>query len=146
MVDDELSELYSQFKQGIRILVLSDSCHSGSVVKQAFFKDKIDLRSSDVDSEGVKYRNMPGDITRAVYRKNRAFYDKILKRTELKEAEDKVKLLFCRFRGCQDNQLSADGDFNGLFTSNLLRVWKDGAFRGNYKKFHGSILKRMPQD
>ena len=146
VVDDELYELYSQFKQGVRILVLSDSCHSGSVVKQAFFKDKIDLRSSDVDSEGVKYRNMPGDITRAVYRKNRGFYDKILKRTELKEAEDKVKASLLLISGCQDNQLSADGDFNGLFTSNLLRVWKDGAFRGNYKKFHGSILKRMPQD
>ena len=63
VVDDELSELYSQFKQGVTHPGLSDSCHSGSVVKQAFFKDKIDLRSSDVDFEGVKYRNMPGDIT-----------------------------------------------------------------------------------
>ena len=146
VVDDELNELYSQFRQGVRILVFSDSCHSGSVAKQADFKDMIDLRSSNVDSKGVKYRNMPGDITRAVYRKNRGFYDKILKRTELKEAEDKVKASLLLISGCQDNQLSADGDFNGLFTSSLLRVWKDGAFRGNYKKFHSSILKRMPKE
>ena len=62
VVDDELNELYSQFRQGVRILVFSDSCHSGSVAKQAFFKDMIDLHSSNVDSKGVKYRNMPGDI------------------------------------------------------------------------------------
>lgn len=146
MVDDELNELYSLFKQGVRILVFSDSCHSGTVAKEAFFKDKMDLRSSNVDSKGVKYRNMPGDITRAVYRKNKEFYDKILRRSELKEAEDKVKASLLLISGCQDNQLSADGEFNGLFTSNLLRVWKDGSFQGNYRKFHRSILKRMPPD
>jgi hypothetical protein len=27
--------------------------------------------------------------------------------------------------GCQDNQYSADGAFNGLFTSQLLTVWKE---------------------
>jgi hypothetical protein len=30
--------------------------------------------------------------------------------------------------GCQDNQLSHDGAFNGLFTSQLLKVWKNGLF------------------
>lgn len=144
VVDDELYELYSLFKQGVRILVFSDSCHSGTVAKQAFFKDTIDLRSSNLDSRGVKYRNMPGDITRSVYRKNKEFYDKILRRPELRQAEDKIKASLILISGCQDNQLSADGDFNGLFTSNLLRVWKEGAFQGSYKKFHRSILKRMP--
>jgi hypothetical protein len=48
--------------------------------------------------------------------------------------------------GCQDNQLSQDGDFNGLFTASLLRVWNEGHFRGDYRAFHRSIRRSMPPD
>ena len=33
IVDDELNALYRAFRAGVRIVVLSDSCHSGSVTK-----------------------------------------------------------------------------------------------------------------
>jgi hypothetical protein len=46
--------------------------------------------------------------------------------------------------GCQDNQLSLDGAFNGLFTGTLLRVWKEGRFEGDYRRFHAEIINRMP--
>jgi hypothetical protein len=46
--------------------------------------------------------------------------------------------------GCQDNQLSADGDKNGLFTETLLTVWGGGAFAGGHRKFHREIVARMP--
>jgi metacaspase-1 len=48
--------------------------------------------------------------------------------------------------GCQDNQLSADGNFNGLFTGNLLRVWNNGEFKGDYRRFHKAIKRNMPPD
>ena len=46
--------------------------------------------------------------------------------------------------GCQDDQLSSDGTFNGLFTATLLKVWNNGKFDGDYTAFHGEIIKRMP--
>jgi hypothetical protein len=46
--------------------------------------------------------------------------------------------------GCQDNQLSADGDRNGLFTETLLKVWKKGQFTGTYGAFHRAIASKMP--
>src|SRR5688572_26609917 len=33
LVDDELFDLWAKFKQGVRIFVLSDSCHSGTVIR-----------------------------------------------------------------------------------------------------------------
>jgi hypothetical protein len=46
--------------------------------------------------------------------------------------------------GCQDDQTSADGDFNGLFTGTLKSVWANGAFTGTYKAFHKAIVAKMP--
>jgi metacaspase-1 len=38
-----------------------------------------------------------------------------------------------------------DGDHNGAFTEQLLHVWNEGAFTGNYAQFHAAIKARMPR-
>lgn len=48
--------------------------------------------------------------------------------------------------GCQDNQLSMDGTFNGAFTGVLKSKWNGGAFKGDYRSFHATILGAMPED
>ncbi|MEW6607222.1 MAG: caspase family protein [bacterium] len=146
LVDDQLYSLWGKFKDGVRILVFSDSCHSGTVTKAAYYQGTINNRSANISSSQVKYRFMPPDVALRTYRNNKDFYDEILKDPTLKEAKAKVKAAVLLISGCQDNQLSSDGDFNGLFTGQLLRVWKNGAFKGNYKKFYKSILLRMPPD
>ncbi len=146
LVDDELYGALGKFSQGVRILAFSDSCHSGTVVKLAYYQGTISARSSSATSREVKYRFMPPDVALRTYRKNKDFYDSILKNPKLKDAINAVKASILLISGCQDNQLSADGDFNGLFTAQLLRVWKNGMFKGNYKRFHKAIVRRMPPD
>jgi len=145
-VDDELYALWRKFAPGVRILVFSDSCHSGTVTKLAFYQGTVSLRAGAVGSKEVKYRVMPPDVALRTYRKNKAFYDRILKAKVPKEKQPAVKATVLLISGCQDNQLSSDGDFNGLFTGQLLKVWKNGAFKGDYQEFHKAILKRMPPD
>ena len=146
MVDDELYALWQKFAPGVRILVFSDSCHSGSVTKMAYYRGTVATRGAGVQSKEVKYRFMPPDVALRTYRTNKEFYDKILKSRILKENQRPVRASVLLISGCQDNQLSSDGDFNGLFTAQLLKVWKNGAFKGDYKKFHKGIIKRMPPD
>jgi len=45
--------------------------------------------------------------------------------------------------GCQDNQVSLDGDKNGVFTGALLKVWNKGKFDGGLRKFHKEIQSRI---
>lgn len=146
LVDDELYACLGKFKQGVRILVFSDSCHSGSVVKMAYYQGTTAARSADLSAQGVRYRFMPPDVALRTYRTNKSFYDKILRNLKLKDSIEAVKAAVLLISGCQDNQLSLDGNFNGLFTSQLLRVWKNGVFKGNYKRFHRDIRRRMPPD
>ena len=146
LVDDELYGHLGKFAQGVRILIFSDSCHSGTVVKMAYYQGTTAARSSGLGAQAIRYRFMPPDVALRTYRANKSFYDKILRDKKIKVAGEAVKASVLLISGCQDNQLSADGDFNGLFTSQLLRVWNNGAFNGDYRKFHREILRRMPPD
>ena len=55
-----------------------------------------------------------------------------------------IKATVTLISGCQDNQVSLDGDRNGLFTETLRKVWNTGKFKGSYKRFADTIVARMP--
>ena len=146
LIDDELRLLWGEFAEGVRTLVLSDSCHSGTVTKLAFFTRSggmaLPTASFSTEVEQPRYRFMPPEIALRTYRQNRDFYDEIGASlpTEPLPIRAAVRLI----SGCQDNQFSMDGDFNGLFTGTLLRVWSGGRFKGDYHTFHREIQSRMP--
>lgn len=136
--DDEIHNMYCTFKINVRILVFSDSCHSGTVAKVAAFRA---LNANLFDFPKPKYRNAPFDVTLKTFTQNKGFYTEKLKMPNKSNSELKASVSL--FSGCQDNQLSQDGFLNGLFTSKMLRVWADGNFKGNYLKFHKMIVKSM---
>jgi hypothetical protein len=146
LIDDETYHLLGKFVAGVRILVFSDSCHSGTVAKQAYYQGTVASRSATATTTDVKYRYMPNSITLRTYRQNKDFYDPILNNKVLKESRESVRASVLLISGCQDNQLSSDGNFNGLFTANLLRVWNNGQFKGDYRRFHKAIKRNMPPD
>ena len=140
LVDDELYSSWGAFAAGVRILVLSDSCHSGSVTKAIHYATKAPAGPRPV------FRAMPDEVALRVYQNNKGFYDPILKRRDLAKALGSVRASVLLISGCQDNQLSQDGTFNGLFTGTLKTVWNGGTFEGSYRRFRTAIVQRMPPD
>lgn len=140
LVDDHLYQLFGAFKPGVRIIVLSDSCHSGTVTRAA--RRGIPLRVAG----DARPRAMPPDVAYRVYRKNKMLYDSSAVAEPYENVKGAVKASVILISGCQDNQLSADGIFNGLFTGTLLRVWRAGQFQGSYLDLHREILRRMPPE
>jgi hypothetical protein len=49
-----------------------------------------------------------------------------------------------RGRDCPSWPPRRNGPIRHLFTANLKKVWKDGAFEGGYRRFHEMIVGRMP--
>jgi metacaspase-1 len=135
LIDDELDAALTGFVAGVRIFILSDSCHSGTVSKA--------LALAAHGAKPVRTRAMPRDIAMRVYLDNADFYDKLQARMK-GNPRTKVKATALLISGCQDNQESSDGDRNGLFTTALLGVWRGGKFEGDYRGFHKTILKFMP--
>lgn len=146
LIDDELNHMLSQFSEGVRIVVFSDSCHSGTIIKAAYYHGAFALRSSIQDFQQIRHKYMPISVAYRTYRQNREFYDRILKNPDLKKAKDNVKASVILISGCQDNQFALDGISNSLFTATLLRVWNDGEFKKDYRAFHKEILRQMPPD
>ncbi len=155
LIDDEVYLELSRFAAGTRVLVLSDSCHSGTVT-----------RARPTAGAAGRSKMMPPSVAMRTYREHQAFYDKLQRdvarasrRTSKRAAAASARVAVSRrltaiaggskapvilISGCQDNQTSMDGDHNGAFTEQLLHVWNGGAFRGNYAQFHAAIKAGMP--
>lgn len=140
ILDDELNFRYAQFRAGVRIFVLSDSCHSGSATRNRLAEAQV----ANVQMPPAVYRAMPREQAISAYMANRDFYDAIQTNKDLKNPEVKASVLL--ISGCQDSQLSLDGTFNGLFTGTLKSAWNGGAFKGDYRKFHKAIVNQMPPE
>ncbi len=133
LIDDELAQLYGKFKKGVRIIVLSDSCHSGTVTRAV----------PPWLEGGPKARWMPSSIGNRVFKAHQKEYAAIQAENRAGE-KSKLNATVLLLSGCQDNQLSQDGPRNGLFTGTLKKVWNGGKFKGNYRKFRDSIVAKMP--
>lgn len=146
LVDDELYALWGKFKPGVRIFVLSDSCHSGSVTKNIEDDDVPDpvARRDTAAEQSPRYRAMPRDVMIATYRANAKLYDDIQGDVPTSDKAD-VGATVLLISGCQDDQLSLDGFSNGLFTETLKAVWDDGSWQGPYTDFHEAIRAKMPK-
>lgn len=157
LIDDELYLELGRFTNGVRILVLSDSCHSGTVTRAIV--PRLD--------PAARSKMMPPSVAMRTYNHHKAFYDKLQKdvaraagagksvdpdaalaqvavSTRLTGIATRCKASVILISGCQDNQTSMDGNHNGAFTEQLLKVWNHGAYRGTYANLHAAVKGGMP--
>ena len=159
LIDDELYLELGKFATGVRILVLSDSCHSGTVVRAG-------PPAIGIVAPELRSKMMPPSVGMRTYEAHKAFYDKlqmdvakaeggtvvdpdealagVAVSTRLTKIAKRFKARAILISGCQDNQSSYDGQHNGAFTGRLLTVWNRGNFDGNYVSFHAHIKSGMP--
>lgn len=149
LIDDELHELFGTFAEGVRILMLSDSCHSGTVARQLplFLADPELERTFDTSDPAevrTRVRVLPQEAQFRNYQQEQQVYDEIQRSLpSLDQQEIRADVLL--ISGCQDNQTSSDGaGINGLFTETLLKTWKNGVFQGTYSSLHRQVVEAMP--
>ena len=151
VLDDELYALWSKFKPGVRILMASDSCHSGSVAKVIELIPSatlgaaidLDLGPDDTPAPEHAFRGMPARLIEPVFKANEDLYRAVVEATPRVEEND-LEVGVLLLSGCMDAQTSADGRRNGLFTETMLKVWADGSFQGGYRRFWRTISEKMP--
>lgn len=129
LLDDRLLQSLAAFRAGVRIVVLSDSCHSGTVVK-------------------TKYMGLYAD--KSILHSLKAAPDKVCREyaktftPSTTNWRPRIRASVILISGCADNQFSYDGDVNGKFTEKVLEVYDNGKYPGGYRAFRKAIVKRMP--
>ena len=134
LIDDDLNILLAAFKKGVRVVVVSDSCHSGTVIKAW------EIGGYNNENEFSRHiKSAPPSACRVAPRSSTAQQQARVKKPRMKAS---IVLL----SGCMDNQFSYDGAINGLFTEKLLQVYAGGALQYNYRELRKQIGKLMPPE
>jgi len=151
VIDDILYQRWFKFKAGVRILVLSDSCFSGDIVKLVRGRRV----SQKLDTKIVK--RMPIIVGHRVYQKNEKSYLKFNKaQTPLRKS--KTKALSQAAIKATLRQISSSSEYqpsyantnefpnNSLFTAIFKKTFKNGKYKGNYNQFVKKLKQEMPYD
>lgn len=127
LVDDEIFEAFKAFNRGVKIFMVSDSCHSGSV-----------SRARPV----LKPRRAPADVSLRTILKNKSVYMPILTRSRV--MRDGLGAHVLQFSGCQDEQLSYEFGENGLFTT-IFKKTLEGGENLSYASFFKLVAAEVPK-
>lgn len=127
LVDDELRELFADVPNGVRLTVVSDSCHSGSVTRL-------------LDDERRPRFMSPRLLGRPVLDDTRS----ATRRKELFPASEMREVLLS---GCKANQYSMDAVFggtpHGAFTYHALAAIRARDYRISYADLHQAVLSSL---
>ena len=125
LLDDELYLAWSAFEDAVRIVFFSDSCHSGTIARARYDRNS---------------KLAPPIVTLFSYNLNRPEFGRLVRGKD----NANVRATVLSFSACKDDQLAIDGEVNGMYTMQLLKVYDDGAFSGDYIDFESQIVARMP--
>ncbi len=144
LLDDTLNQWFTTFKSGVRILLVSDSCHSGTMARALRGSSmRIQQRYQD---QTLRYVSL--DLVEQVLAANASSLNALLntrKHTRSIKPMAAVKLL----AACQDYQFAGekqiDGAVAGLFTTQLLKVIEETqGSRLNYAAVMEQVVRGMP--
>jgi hypothetical protein len=146
LIDDEIKALFATRKPGVRIVLLTDSCHSGTVTRAAKAEPSADTRP--------RFMPMGNWLPDKLLPKNRAGK---LARTVLAPAgASPLMAAYSRalgdllLSGCKEgpNNFSYDakinGQYNGAFTYYALKALKTLKPDATYADWHKAIVKYLP--
>lgn len=140
LIDDELFKCWRKFSKDIAIIVISDSCFSGDILKLH-------------NTTKIATKAMPRDTGLATYKKNKEFYDELLQALDSNKLKQfkgtkqaKIKATVLQLSSSQEGQTScAETEWypkNSLFTGVLLEQL--GKRPRSYEELFSKIIRKMP--
>ncbi|HEX8146964.1 MAG TPA: caspase family protein [Pyrinomonadaceae bacterium] len=157
LLDDVLRRgLWPLFAPGVRVLVVADSCHSGTVTQVPVglvgdgaadnhtpykARPPVDDEGFFDVSRGGPERTISDGARLQHLDENRDFYNDFLRGLP---KDDPINATVLLLAACEDFDRTHDGPDNGVFTKALLEVLNGGAFAGDYEAYRTAIQQWPP--
>lgn len=158
LLDDEVYAALASFARDVRVIVVSDTTHSGTNARSALAPSP-PVRTP----EGARRaRIIPAAVGDADQARRYGLYQRIRRssRAEIRRAMARQRALTRRqaslrkptnclsarallLTACQDSEVAYDGPGNGAFTGALLATWANGRFNGTYRDFVSLIRIKL---
>jgi len=141
ITDDEMFDLFSAHQQGVKVFMISDSCHSGTVTKFAPIMTPPTIRGKDAPQRKVRF------LPPAVFLSKREFA-KLGVRRAFRASGPPGRYAALLMAGCQDTEYSYDAYFegkaNGAFSFVALHALESLKPKATYQDWFKEIRKILP--
>lgn len=140
-VDDEITTALTKFKEGVNVVLISDSCFTGTVVARSLLDAQRDGRRPAVDARGSKLA--PLDIGERVYEVQKDYYDPILNLPPVDPDSAAASVLI--LSACDKDELSRIGEDGSVFSQSIVRVWNRGKFKGTFAELFDAVHDQVKE-
>jgi len=131
LLDDELYEIFSSCARGVRLIFISDSCHSGTVAKLAPSRSERKVRFMPLE----EFEKDKKKLSQA-------------RKVESTPSRGKPRNSALLLSGSKDNEFSYDASFegrpNGAFTRAALDALRELPEGATYSQWHKAIRRSLP--
>jgi subtilisin family serine protease len=135
LLDDDINLALNKFVQGVKVIMVSDSCHSGTVSRGI---------PKEMEATNVTPRFVPVEIVEEVLALHNSTKIDLLSSRSVKE-EDTISAGLILLAACQDDQVAGEVNAAGIFTSNLFNVLQSESGKSStYNQLMSRIEKEMP--
>ncbi|MBN9520315.1 caspase family protein, partial [bacterium] len=146
LVDDEVVVRWGAFQPGVRVLILLDSCHSGtSPTAGAQLETKkrgaggaddplARLAARSVGSPAVpRVRALRSEQHTTANQVQEAELRAATSALDPAGAIERTRATILRIAACRADQTALEAGRHGLFTQTLIEIWNSGRFTGTYR-------------
>jgi hypothetical protein len=141
ITDDELFTLYSDRAQGVRVLMIADSCHSGTVARFSAAAMPPAVKGSRGPQRKVRFLPPAAFLSRREAAK-------LGPKRAIRPSSPPGRYASLLMAGCQDTEYSYDAVFegraNGAFSFVALRCLADLPPKATYLGWFKAIRRRLP--
>lgn len=141
-IDDELFDLFAGFKPGVKILLFSDSCHSGSVARVAVPNTALNnALKSALETNKVLERFAPPGVLARTYEANKEGYKEILQRNYA--TPDQIATFVVLLAACQDSETAKEQGLHGIFTATVQQVLASPGVSFTYRSLLEEVKRNI---
>ncbi|MGQ0649012.1 MAG: caspase family protein [Gemmatimonadaceae bacterium] len=136
LIEHGLFAALRSFASGVRVLIVSDCCHSG-------VEPELGLGEM-APAPGLRARSLPVDVAARAYGRHAPMYDATERLGNSEQRRNALSASVLLLASCREGELSYEGPELGFFTDALVQAWDGGAFSGDYNTFEQRINELSP--